>query len=78
MSNIDSLRAELQTQQERVMDLSSKLDEAQNELQARVEKSKQFANMRQMLSKKNAVVKQLRDQLRVNGISVADDLAATD
>ena len=49
----DALRAELVAAQERV---------------ARVEKTKQAASLRQMLTKKNVLVKQLRDTLIANGI----------
>jgi len=77
-STTESLKSELQSAQSRVADLSSRLEEAQTEIQARVEKSKQFANMRQMLAKKNTVVKGLRDQLVANGIAVAGDVAAYD
>jgi len=77
-ASVDSLKAELQSAQERAADLSGRLEEAQQEIQARVEKSKQFANMRQMLAKKNAVLKGLREQLVANGIAVAGDVSAYD
>merc|ERR1719313_2813936 len=77
-SNLDAIKKELQEAQGRVADLSGRLEEAQQEIQARVEKSKQFANMRQMLAKKNAVLKSLRDQLVANGIAVAGDVSTYD
>mmetsp|Transcript_44147 Transcript_44147/g.73264 ORF Transcript_44147/g.73264 Transcript_44147/m.73264 type:complete len:321 (-) Transcript_44147:495-1457(-) len=77
-SGVDSLMSELQQAQARVSELASSLEDAQAEIAARVEKTKQFANMRQMLAKKNAVVKGLRDQLTANGIPVTGDVAAVD
>ena len=74
----ESLMAELRTAQARVEELSAQLEEAQNEIAARMEKSKQFGNMRQMLAKKNAVIKGLRDQLKANGIAMAGDVDAQD
>ena len=64
----DALRAELVAAQERVADLASQLGDAQAECVARVEKTKQAASLRQMLTKKNVLVKQLRDTLIANGI----------
>mmetsp|Transcript_11200 Transcript_11200/g.24084 ORF Transcript_11200/g.24084 Transcript_11200/m.24084 type:complete len:325 (+) Transcript_11200:151-1125(+) len=77
-SDVASLMSELQGTQARVADLTSQLEEAQTEIQARIEKSKQFANMRQILAKKNAVVKDLRDQLSANGIAIKGDVEATE
>ena len=64
----DALRAELVAAQERVADLASQLGDAQAECVARVEKTKQAASLRQMLTKKNVLVKQLRDTLIAAGI----------
>ena len=64
----DALRAELVAAQERVAELASQLGDAQAECVARVEKTKQAASLRQMLTKKNVLVKQLRDTLIANGI----------
>lgn len=77
-SGVDSLMLELQQSQERVSELTSSLEDAQAEIAARVEKSKQFANMRQMLAKKNGIVKGLRDQLIANGLQVPGDVAAVE
>ena len=49
----DALRAELVAAQERVAELASQLGDAQAECVARVEKTKQAASLRQMLTKKN-------------------------
>ena len=67
-AHVATLRAELVAAQERVADLASQLGDAQAECVARVEKTKQAASLRQMLTKKNVLVKQLRDTLIANGI----------
>ena len=48
-------------------ELASQLGDVQAECVARVEKTKQAASLRQMLTKKNVLVKQLRDTLIANG-----------
>lgn len=58
-------------------DLAAERDQLRAEQSIKVERSTQFINMRQMLAKKNVLVRQLRDQLRTHGIS-ADDVDAVD
>ncbi len=68
--------AELAEAKRRADDLAALLDEARAEIDARVEKTKQFANMRQMMAKKNATIKELRDKLVENGLLVPGDVTA--
>mmetsp|Transcript_9611 Transcript_9611/g.29249 ORF Transcript_9611/g.29249 Transcript_9611/m.29249 type:complete len:309 (-) Transcript_9611:537-1463(-) len=70
--------AALEAAQQKIASLMTQLAEAQTEIEARIEKSKQFANVRQMMAKKNEVIANLRKQLRENGIPVADDVSASD
>ena len=49
------------------------VEDAQAELSAKLEKTKQFLSMRTLLTKKNVVVRQLREQLKENGIAPAGD-----
>jgi len=72
-SGVDSLMEDLRSSQSQVSDLSEKLEAAKVEIEARIEKSKQFANMRQMLAKKNATVTALRDKLKAAGIPIDMD-----
>jgi chromosome segregation ATPase len=72
------LEAALARAQEQIASLARQLEEAQTEIEARIEKSKQFANVRQMMAKKNEVIAGLRRQLQDNGIAVAGDVAASD
>ena len=72
-SGVDQLMAELHAAQARIAELSEQLDDAQAELSAKLEKTKQFLSMRTMLTKKNVVIKQLRDQLKENGIAPIGD-----
>jgi len=75
--NTDALMHELHGLQEHNAQLTADLDAARAEASARVERSPQFSNMRQMLSKKNLLVRQLREQLQAHGIYV-DDVDAQD
>jgi len=75
--NTDSLMHELHGLQDANAQLTDELDAARADATARVERSTQFVNMRQMLAKKNMVVRQLRDQLAAHGIHV-DDVDAVD
>jgi len=59
-SGVDALLEELRTSQEVVQELTVHLDDARNELLAKLEKSKPFLNLRSMLNKKNVIVRQLR------------------
>ena len=53
------------------------LDAVRAEANARVERSQQFVNMRQMLAKKNMLVRQMRETLQAHGIPM-DDVDAQD
>jgi len=77
-SGVDALLEELRTSQEIVQELTVHLEDSRNELLAKLEKSKPFLNLRSMLNKKNVIVRQLREQLRANGIAAEDDVAAVD
>ena len=48
------------------------------ELLAKLEKSKPFLNLRSMLTKKNVIVRDLREALKASGVAYADDVAATE
>ena len=72
------LEAALAHAQEQAQHLKRQLEEATTEIEARVEKSKQFLNFRQMMAKKNDVIAALRTQLKDNGILVSGDVAASD
>lgn len=72
------LEAALDRAQQQSRALQRNLDEANVEIEARIEKSKQFANVRQMMAKKNDVIAGLRKHLRENGIAVDGDVAASD
>jgi len=76
-AGVDSLMHELHELQATNAQLADEVDAARAEVTARVERSTQFVNMRQMLAKKNLVVRQLREQLQANGIYV-DDVDAVD
>jgi len=73
----ETLLRELHESQDANAQLAAALDEARAEQTQRIERSAQFTNMRQMLAKKNAVVRQMRDTLAANGIHV-DDVDATE
>jgi len=77
-SGVDMLMQELQELQDANSQITADLDAARAEVSARVERSTQFVNMRQMLAKKNLVVRQLREQLQAHGIFVDDVDAADD
>lgn len=77
-SGIEALLEELRVSQQSVTDLSGKLDDANAELLAKLEKSKPFLNLRSMLNKKNVIVRDLRELLKANGIDAGDDVAPTD
>jgi len=77
-AGVDSLMAELHSAQARIEQLTNDVDDARAELQAKLEKTKQFLSMRTLLTKKNMVIKQLRDQLGAHGIASVDDIGATD
>jgi len=64
---------ELRDAQARIQELSMQVEDAQAELSAKLEKTKQFLSMRTLLTKKNVVVRQLREQLKENGIAPAGD-----
>jgi len=68
---------ELHTAQDHNAQLAADLDAARAEMEGRVERSQQFLNLRQMLNKKNSVVRHLRETLQAHGIHV-DDVDATD
>jgi len=68
----DQLMRELHDSQDANAQLAAALDEARAEQTTRIEKSAQFTNMRQMLAKKNSVVRRLRDELQAHGIHVDD------
>lgn len=72
-SGVESLMGELRDAQSRIQELSMQVEDAQAELSAKLEKTKQFLSMRTMLTKKNVVVRQLREQLKENGIAPAGD-----
>jgi len=76
-SGVDSLMQELHSLQEVNSQLAADLDASRAEASARVERSQQFVNLRQMLAKKNALVRNLRGVLQDNGIHV-DDVDAQD
>ena len=65
-SRVSSSLHDVLPAQERVADLSNEVDDARAELEARLEKSKQFLSMRTMITKKNVVIQQLREQLKVS------------
>jgi len=73
----DSLMRELHEAQDANAQLTADLDRANAELDARLERSTQFVNLRQMLKKKNDMVSQLRNTLADHGIRV-DDVDAYD
>ena len=73
----DALMNELHGLQDANAGLAAELDAARAESQQRVERSQQFVNLRQMLAKKNQVVRQLRETLQANGIPL-DDVDAQD
>lgn len=75
-AGVDTLMAELHAAQERIAELSAEVEDAQAELQAKLEKTKQFLSMRTLLTKKNVVLKALRDQLAAHGIAPIDDIDA--
>jgi len=77
-SGVEALLEELRTSQEIVQEMTIHLEDARNELLAKMEKSKPFLNLRSMLNKKNVIVRQLREQLKANGIAAEDDVAAVD
>ena len=68
---------ELEEERDATHRLASELEAARADLQGRLERSTQFLNLRQMLSKKTQVVRQLRETLQQHGIHL-DDLDATD
>jgi len=72
-AGVESLMAELHDAQALVGELSTQVEDAQAELSAKLEKTKQFLSMRTLLTKKNVVVRQLREQLKENGIAPAGD-----
>jgi len=74
----DQLLGELQRAQEDNGALAAECDALRAELTQRVERSQQFLNMRQMLSKKNNVVRALREQLQAHGIQPEGDVDAQD
>ena len=74
---VESLMRELEQERDASHNLSLELDAARAEVQGRLERSAQFVNLRQMLQKKNTVVRQLRDTLQQHGIYI-DDVDATD
>lgn len=76
-SGVDTLMRELNGMQENNAQLAAELDASRAEATARVERSTQFVNLRQMLAKKNLLVRQLRETLQANGIYV-DDVDAVD
>jgi len=76
-AGVDQLMAELHAAQERVAELSVEVDDAKAELEAKLEKTKQFLSMRSMINKKNLVIKGLREQLQAHGIPPLDDIDAT-
>ncbi|KAL1523142.1 hypothetical protein AB1Y20_018097 [Prymnesium parvum] len=77
-SGVEALLEELRVSQQMVAELSSKLDDANSELLAKLEKSKPFLNLRSMLNKKNVIVRDLRELLKANGIEAANDVVATE
>eukprot|EP00321_Phaeocystis_globosa_P018547 CAMPEP_0118819128 /NCGR_PEP_ID=MMETSP1162-20130426/6698_1 /TAXON_ID=33656 /ORGANISM="Phaeocystis Sp, Strain CCMP2710" /LENGTH=318 /DNA_ID=CAMNT_0006749383 /DNA_START=91 /DNA_END=1047 /DNA_ORIENTATION=- len=72
-SGVEALMVELRDAQARIQELSMQVEDAQAELSAKLEKTKQFLSMRTLLTKKNVVVRQLREQLKENGIAPAGD-----
>lgn len=66
--------ASLARAEEAAKALSRELEEAREEIEARIEKSKQFANVRQMMAKKNEVIAGLRKQLKEHGILAEGDV----
>lgn len=74
-AGVDSLMAELHSAQARIEQLTNDVDDARAELQAKLEKTKQFLSMRTLLTKKNVVIKQLRDQLGVRSAIVTSECA---
>ena len=74
----EGLMIELQRAQDANADLIAECDALRAEVNARVERSTPFMNLKNMLSKKNEIVRKLRDQLHANGIPPNDDLEAYD
>ena len=68
----DELMRELHREQETNRALSADLEATRAELDCRLERSAPFVNLRQMLSKKNNLVRQLREQMHSHGIYVDD------
>ena len=73
----EQLMEELRSLQDYNAQLAADLDAARAEVQQRVERSTQFVNLRQMLAKKNMLVRQYRETLQANGIPM-DDVDAQD
>jgi len=73
----EQLMRELHAAQDHNAQLAAELDAARAEMEGRVERSQQFMNLRQMLNKKNSVVRHLRETMQAHGIHV-DDVDATD
>jgi len=73
----DTLLRELHDAQDAAAQLQASLDQAQAELDSRLERSTQFVNLKQMLRKKSDVVRHLRETLEQHGIRV-DDVDALD
>ena len=76
-SGVDSLMRELHAAQDANAEMAAEIDALRAEAAQRIERSQQFVNLRQMLAKKNTVVRQLREVLQANGIHV-DDVDAGD
>jgi DNA repair exonuclease SbcCD ATPase subunit len=76
-SGVDSLMRELHAAQDANAEMAAEIDTLRAEAEARLERSPQFVNLRQMLGKKNSVVRQLRETLQAHGIHV-DDVDAGD
>ena len=74
---VPDLSTELSEAHRRADSLSELLEDARTEIAARVEKTKQFGNMRLMMQKKNATIKELRDILVSHGLSVPGDVAVS-
>ena len=74
----DTLILELQRAQDANAELVAECDALRAEASARVERSTQFLNLKSMLTKKNDLVRRLREQLHEHGVSPYDDVEAYD
>jgi len=77
-SGSDALMRELHEMQDAHAQLAAQLDQANAELDGRLERSRPFVNLQQMLRKKNDVVRRQREVLQQHGIHMEGDIDAND